>query len=56
MNDTQITQIYNEMVEHYGDKLPNFEHEPIRFKAFLTHYLYHKEQLARFNIMNGDLQ
>lgn len=56
MTDTQIIQIYNEMVEHYGDKLPNFEHEPIRFKAFLTHYLYHKEQRVKLDIMNGNLQ
>lgn len=52
MDDTQITQIYNEMVEHYGDKLPNFEHEPIQFKAFLRNYLYYKEQRVRLDIMN----
>ena len=42
MTDQEIEKAYEEMVERWGDKLPNPEHEPIRFRSFVTMYLYYK--------------
>jgi hypothetical protein len=44
MTDQEIEKAYEEMVERWGDKLPNPEHEPIRFRSFVTMYLYYKER------------
>lgn len=44
MTDEQIEAAYNEMVEMWGDKLPNPEHEPIRFGYYVRLYRYIKEK------------
>ena len=35
-----IEKAYAEMLEIWGDDLPSFEHEPIRFKHYVKMYLY----------------
>jgi hypothetical protein len=44
MNDEEILKFYEELLEHYGDKLANFEHHPIQFKSQIKCYKYYKEQ------------
>jgi len=42
MSDDELIEIYNEMVEIYGDLLPHPEHEPIRFAYYVKLYkTYH---------------
>lgn len=40
MTDEEILKRYNELVEYYGDKLPNFEQEPIRFAHCIKLFKY----------------
>ena len=42
MTDQEIQKAYDEMVEMWGDKLPNYEHEPIRFAYYVRLYKYVK--------------
>jgi hypothetical protein len=42
--DIELEQIGKELVEKYGDDLPNPEHEPIRFAHHLKMFLYYKER------------
>ena len=42
MTDQEIQTAYEDMVEMWGDKLPNFEHEPIRFAYYVRLYKYIK--------------
>jgi len=42
MTDQEIQKAYDEMVEMWGDKLPNYEHEPIRFAFYVRMYKYLK--------------
>jgi hypothetical protein len=44
MTDEQIEAAYNEMVQMWGDKLPNPEQEPIRFAYYVRMYKYFKEK------------
>ena len=44
MTDTEIMQFYQELVEHYGDDLANFEHEPRRFAHQIKLYRYYKSK------------
>jgi hypothetical protein len=44
MSDEEIIKTYDEMVELWGDKLPNFEHEPIRFTYYVRMFKYLKAQ------------
>jgi len=44
MSDEEALAFYNELVRHYGDSLPNFEHEPRRFAAYVAMYRYYKER------------
>jgi hypothetical protein len=37
----QIEKMYREMIEIFGDGLPNFEQEPIRFKYYVKLYEYY---------------
>ena len=55
MTDEEVLQFYNELLEHYGS-LPNFEHEPIQFKALVRNYKYYKEQQNARQSTNQDLQ
>jgi len=42
MSDNELIEIYNEMVEIYGDQIPHPEHEPIRFAYYVKLYkTYH---------------
>jgi hypothetical protein len=47
MTDTEAEQFWNELVEHFGDYLPNPEHEPRRFAMCVKLLKYYKEQRAR---------
>jgi hypothetical protein len=42
VTDKEIEDAYNEMVEWWGDKMPNFEHEPLRFAYYVRMYKYLK--------------
>lgn len=42
MTDEEILKAYEEMVERWGDALPNPEHEPRRFAYFVKLYNYYK--------------
>ena len=42
MTDQEIQKAYDKMVEMWGDKLPNYEHEPIRFAFYVRMYKYLK--------------
>lgn len=42
MTDQEVLDFYNELVEHYGDSLPNFEHEPRQFAYCVKLYKYLK--------------
>jgi hypothetical protein len=44
MTDEEVTNFYNELVDHWGDKLANFEHEPKRFQYQVTIYKYYKSK------------
>ena len=37
-----IGVIYQEMEEMFGDRLPNFDHHPIKFAYYVKLYLYEK--------------
>ena len=42
MTEEEIKLAYEEMVEQWGDKLPNYEHEPIRFAYYVRMYKHMK--------------
>ena len=44
MTNEEIIKMYEEMVKMWGDKLPNPEHEPIRFAYYVRMYKYLKEK------------
>ena len=44
MTDEEVLAFYNELVEHYGDALPNFEHEPKQFMQCVKMYRYYKQR------------
>lgn len=44
MSDDEILTLYNEMVEYYGDRLPNFEHYPRQFAYCVTLWKYYKSK------------
>jgi len=44
MTDSEVKQFYEELVEHYGDKLVNFEHYPKQFANQVKLYRYYKEK------------
>lgn len=47
MTDEEMIQIYNEMVERYGDRLPNPEQQPIEFKYYLKLFLYYRNRTVQ---------
>lgn len=47
MNDTEVLDLYNEMVTLYGDRLPDPEHEPRQFHYFVKLFLYYRRQDGR---------
>jgi hypothetical protein len=44
MTDEEILKAYEEIVQEWGDKLPNPEHEPRRFAYYVNMYKYFKER------------
>ena len=47
MTDEEVIAFYNELLEHYGDSLVNFEHHPRQFTNQVRMYKYYKEQNER---------
>ena len=45
MTDEEVLKFYEELVEHYGDALVNFEHHPIQFQQQVKCYKYYKSKL-----------
>lgn len=43
MTDEEVLKLYDEMVEMYGDKLPNPEHEPRQFQYYIKLFLYDRK-------------
>ena len=43
MTDKVVLKLYDEMVERYGDKLPNLDHEPQQFQYYVKLFLYDKK-------------
>ena len=46
MSDEEVLKLYQELEDHYGDNLPNFEHYPKQFTYCVKLYRYYKEQNA----------
>lgn len=44
MTDEEVLKFYGELEEHYGDKLPNFEHYPKQFLYCVKLYRYYKSK------------
>jgi len=44
MTDQEVEKMYNDMLEHFSGEMPCFEHEPIRFAAYVKMYKYYKER------------
>lgn len=44
MTDEEIIKFYEELVEHFGDKLANFEHHPRQFAYQVKLYRYYKSK------------
>ncbi len=44
MTNEEVEAFYNELVEHYGDKLANFEHHPKQFANQVKLYRYYKKR------------
>lgn len=44
MSDEEAITFYNELVDHYGDSLANFEHHPYQFQYQVNCYKYYKER------------
>lgn len=40
--DKDVEKVYNEMLAMFGDKLPNIDHEPIRFRYYYKLYKLEK--------------
>ena len=41
MSDEEALKFYQELQEHYGDKLVNFEHHPLQFANQVKLYKYY---------------
>ena len=50
MSEEEIIKMYDDMVTMWGDKLPNHEHEPLRFAYYVRMYRYLKEHNDRTKI------
>jgi hypothetical protein len=44
MSDEEALKFYEELIEHYGDNLANFEHNPKQFQYQVTCYKYYKSK------------
>ena len=43
MSDEQVVAVYEKLKQHFGDKLPDPEHQPIQFAYFVKIYKYYYE-------------
>jgi hypothetical protein len=43
MTEEEIKKIYHEMLEMFGDKIPNPDHYPRTFEYFVRLYLHSKK-------------
>jgi hypothetical protein len=50
MTDEEALKRYNELVEHFGDKLPNFEHHPRQFAYCVRIYEYYKQRQTKSSV------
>jgi hypothetical protein len=46
MTEQEIESAYDEMLELWGEKLPNHEHEPIRFAFYVKMWKYYKGRVS----------
>ena len=53
MQNEEVLRIYNEMVEIFGDHLPNPEQEPIRFAYYVKLYKYYHNQYASAGVSSA---
>lgn len=44
MSNEEALKFYEELVEHYGDNLANFEHHPRQFQYQVNCYKYYKSK------------
>lgn len=44
MTDEQALEVYNQMKDHFEDRLPNFEHYPRQFAYYVRLYQYYKKK------------
>jgi hypothetical protein len=44
MTNEEVEAFYNELKEHFGDSLVNFEHYPKQFATQVKLYKYYKER------------
>jgi hypothetical protein len=44
MTDKEVEDFYNELEEHYGDRLVNFEHHPKQFAHQVNLYRFYKKR------------
>ena len=44
MTDEEALKFYEELEEHYGDSLPNFEHYPKQFAQCVKLFRYYKSK------------
>ena len=42
MTNEELKKFAKELVEHYGDKLPNPDHEPKRFEYYVKLFMHVK--------------
>lgn len=47
MNEEDYQKIYDEMLEMFGEKLPNIEQEPMRFRYYYKLYKLEKSVQER---------
>jgi hypothetical protein len=43
MTNEELEQFVKDLMEHYGDNLPNPEHEPKRFEYYLKLFKYERQ-------------
>jgi hypothetical protein len=43
MTNEKVMQLYNELVEEYGDKLPNPDHYPKTFQYYVKLYKHYRK-------------
>ena len=42
MTNEELEKFAKELVEHYGDNLPNPDHEPLRFQYYIKLFMHVK--------------